>query len=149
MTARRVAGIGVAVFVLAQLVPYGRTHTNPPKLAEPPWDSPETRTLFLRSCGDCHSNGTVWPWYSFVAPVSWLVQHDVDEGRSHLNVSEWGHGRQHGDEASEMIRKDEMPPWVYRPLHMDTRLMPAEREAFVAGLEATFGKPEEHHEHDR
>jgi len=139
----RVLGIGAACFGLAQIVPYGRDHANPPVLAEPSWDSPDTRDLFFRACRDCHSNETVWPWYSQVAPASWLIQHDVDEGRSHFNVSQWGQGKQHGDEAAEMVREDEMPPWFYRPLHRDAMLSPDERELFIAGLIQTFGEETE------
>ena len=147
------AALGVGLFCAAQLVPYGRAHTNPPKLAEPEWSSPDTRTLFFRACRDCHSNETSWPWYSLVAPSSWLVQHDVDEGRSHLNVSEWGHGKQHGDEAADMVRDGEMPPWFYRPFHSSDQLSSAELKRFIAGLEETFGSPSSddhdhgHHEH--
>ena len=78
--ALRVGGFVVLVVVLfglIQLVPVQRT--NPPVVAEPPWDSPETRALAVRACFDCHSNETVWPWYAYVAPVSWLVAHDTDE----------------------------------------------------------------------
>ncbi|MCX7782465.1 MAG: heme-binding domain-containing protein, partial [Meiothermus sp.] len=84
--------IGALALVLLaiQLVPYGRDHQNPPVVAEPPWDSPQTRALFVRACADCHSNQTRWPWYSHIAPVSWLVQRDVEEGRSKLNLSLWG-----------------------------------------------------------
>ena len=75
-------GFGLAI----QLVPYGRDHTNPPVLAEPAWDAPRTRELFFQACKDCHSNETVWPGYASLAPMSWLVQHDVEEGREHFNV---------------------------------------------------------------
>ncbi|MEZ4770229.1 MAG: heme-binding domain-containing protein [Caldilineales bacterium] len=71
----------VAVFLLIQLVPYGRDHTNPPVVQEPVWDSPQTEALARAACYDCHSNEVVWPWYSNIAPISWLVQRDVDEGR--------------------------------------------------------------------
>jgi len=77
--------VGVAIAI--QAVPYGRHHGNPPVLAEPSWDSPQTRVLTARACFDCHSNATVWPWYSNIAPISWLVQHDVDEGRRAVNFS--------------------------------------------------------------
>ena len=60
------------LFVLIQLVRFGRNHTNPPVAQEPSWDSTETRALAERACFDCHSNETVWPWYSNIAPVSWL-----------------------------------------------------------------------------
>ena len=76
------------LFLLAiQLIPYGRAHANPPVLAEPAWDSPATRDLAVRACFDCHSNETVWPWYSNIAPVSWLVQRDVDGGRNKANAT--------------------------------------------------------------
>lgn len=138
----RIAIAALALGVAIQLVPYGRAHDNPPVTAEPPWDSPQTRETFMRVCRDCHSNETRWPWYSHVAPESWLVQRDVDEGRSHFNVSEWGRAKQHGDEAAEEVSEDEMPPWFYRPLHPEARLASAERERFIAGLTATFGEPD-------
>lgn len=128
--------------VVAQLVPYGRDHDNPPVKAEPQWDSPRTRELFFRTCKDCHSNETEWPWYSVVAPASWLVWHDVDEGREHFDVSEWGRRKNHGDEAAKMVREDEMPPWFYLPLHPEAQLTAAERKELVAGLVATFGDEE-------
>ena len=65
--------VAVGGFLLIQLVPFGRDHTNPPVVQEPKWDSPATRELAKRACFDCHSNETVWPWYSNIAPVSWLV----------------------------------------------------------------------------
>jgi len=152
MRAVTIAIVGIGAFCAAQLVPYGRAHTNPPVEQEPQWESDATRTLFYRACRDCHSNETEWPWYSFVAPASWLVQHDVDEGRSHFNASEWGRAKQHGDEAAEMVRETKMPPWFYLPLHPHAGLTPVERDQFVAGLEATFGSSEEEpepgdHEH--
>ena len=73
-----------AAFILIQFVPFGRDHTNPPTSKEPAWDSPETKALIRRACFDCHSNETTWPWYSNVAPVSWLTQRDVNGGRGHL-----------------------------------------------------------------
>jgi len=131
--------VGV-VFLLIQLVPYGRAHTNPPRTGEPSWSAPRTRQLFLNSCGDCHSNETRWPWYSHVAPASWLVQRDVEEGRSHFNVSEWGREGNEGDEAAEELESGEMPPWFYLPLHPEARLSAADEQALLSGLRATFGE---------
>ena len=148
MNLARVMIIGLGSLCLAQLVPYGRAHTNPPVASEPAWDSDGTRAVFYRACRDCHTNETIWPWYSHVAPASWLVQHDVDEGRSHLNVSEWREQKQHGDEAAEMVQTGEMPPWFYSPLHASSRLSPEELERFIAGLEATFGTEGAEPEHD-
>lgn len=122
-----------------QFVPYGRNLENPPVRDEPGWDDPQTRVLFMRACGDCHSNETDWPWYSGVAPASWLLQYDVEEGREHFNVSEWGRGEQDADEAAETVREGEMPLWYYLPLHAEARLTAAEEAALIRGLEATFG----------
>jgi hypothetical protein len=144
----RFAAVGlIAIMVLliaAQFVPYGRNHTNPSVLAEPAWKSAQTRTLFFRACGDCHSNQTVWPWYSNLAPVSWLVQRDVQEGRREFNVSEWGRSKNKADEAAETIQKGSMPPWFYIALHPSAKLSPSERQEFIAGLIATFGSETKH-----
>jgi len=138
--------IGAAgLFVLLQAVPYGRAHTNPPGRQEPTWDSPETRALAVRACYDCHSNETKWPWYSHIAPVSWLVQNHVDEGRGKLNFSEWGRP-QEGAEAVEAVQEGEMPLRSYLLTHPEARLSPAEYEALVRGLAATFGSGGEHGE---
>ncbi len=127
----------VGVFLLIQLVPYGRNHTNPPVRQEPVWDSPQTRELAKRACFDCHSNETVWPWYSNIAPISWLVQRDVEEGRQALNFSEWDRP-QEVDDIIEVIREGEMPPLTYKLLHPQARLSPAEQEALIQGLQRTL-----------
>ncbi|MCB8968651.1 MAG: heme-binding domain-containing protein [Ardenticatenaceae bacterium] len=126
-------------FVLIQLVPYGRAHENPSVVQEPNWDSPETRALVERACFDCHSNETEWPWYSNIAPVSWLVQHDVEEGRSKLNFSTWGQGRNEADEAVEVVQEGEMPMPVFLIMHPEARLSAAEKDALIRGLAATVG----------
>jgi hypothetical protein len=128
----------VGLFAVAQAIPYGRSHHNPPVLAEPQWDSPRTRELAVRACFDCHSNATTWPWYSNVAPVSWLVQSDVDEGRKILNFSEWNRP-QEGSEAANAVAEGEMPPWQYKILHGSARLSDREKAELVAGLRATLG----------
>lgn len=129
----------IAVLLALQLVPYGRDHTNPATTREPAWSSPAVRALAQRACFDCHSNETVWPWYAQIAPVSWLVQNDVDEGREHWNISESERARNAGDEAAEELESGEMPPWFYLPLHARARLNAAEKAELVAGLRATFG----------
>lgn len=135
----------VALAAAIQLVPYGRDHSNPPVTAEPQWDSVATRDLAKRACFDCHSNETVWPWYSHVAPVSWLLQRDVDEGRSKLNFSEWDKPQKEADEAAEAVREGEMPMWIYLPAHPEARFTEAEKQALIAGLEATIGAKGEDH----
>jgi mono/diheme cytochrome c family protein len=141
--------LSLAVFaVLIQFVPYGQS-TNPPVLAEPAWDSPDTRQLFFRACADCHSNETKWPWYSRIAPIAWLVRYDVDEGREHLNVSAWGKQRKNeGSEAAKAVREGEMPPWQYLLPHPEARLSDTEQAALVRGLVATFGDKRSDRKHD-
>jgi hypothetical protein len=129
----------VVAMAAIQLVPYGRDHVNPPVRQEPRWDRPETRALAARACFDCHSNETVWPWYSHVAPVSWLTQRDVDEGRRKLNYSEWDLGQREAHESAKTVRSGEMPPWFYVLPRPHARLTAAERTALIAGLETTFG----------
>ncbi|ADY26432.1 hypothetical protein Deipr_1283 [Deinococcus proteolyticus MRP] len=124
--------------LLLQLIPYGRAHSNPPAEAQPAWDSPRTEQLFTRACAACHSNQTEWPWYSQVAPASWLIQRHVDEGRSKFNVSVPGFGPE-ADEAAAAVREGEMPEKTYLPLHPEARLTPAETQALVSGLHKTFG----------
>lgn len=150
MRARLLLLLGVTLGI--QIVPYGRQHGNPAVVKEPAWDRTRTRELFFRACKDCHSRETTWPWYSWLAPASWLVQRDVREGRSHFDVSDWSGRKQHGDEAAELVREREMPPWFYRLAHPEARLSAEERADFVVGLVATFGDEragKARHSHDR
>jgi mono/diheme cytochrome c family protein len=128
--------VGLVVFGLIQLIPFGHQHTNPAVVQEPQWDSPQTRELAQRACFDCHSNETVWPWYSNVAPVSWLVQNDVNEGRRHLNFSDWGRVRE-PYEIPEVVQEGRMPLPIFLTMHPEARLTQAEKDALVSGLQAT------------
>lgn len=141
-------GVVLAGFLLIQVVPYGRAHENPPVVQEPDWPDAETKELARRACFDCHSNETVWPWYSNIAPVSWLVQRDVDEGRTHLNFSEWGVAHAHeghdheghdAEDIQEVILNGEMPPANYLITHPEARLSEAEIQALANGLMITAG----------
>lgn len=124
----------IAIAVLIQLVPYGREHTNPPITAEPAWPSAEVRALAVRACFDCHSNETRWPWYSHVAPISWLVQSDTMEGRREVNYSEWDRPQKEAGESAEVVLNGEMPPAIYLPTHPDARLSPEEKAVLAKGL---------------
>ena len=135
-----------AAFLLIQIVPYGRAHNNPPVVAEPSWDSPQTRELAQRACFDCHSNETNYPWYANVAPVSWLLERHIVEGREHLNFSDWNQSHEghddEGHEAEEMgevVLEGEMPTRDYLLLHPQAKLTDAERAALADGLAATAG----------
>ena len=125
----------VALAILIQLIPFGQNHANPPVIAEPKWDSPKTRSLVHQVCFDCHSNETVWPWYSNVAPISWLVYLDTVNGRSRLNFSEWNHPQRSADEVVEVVQDGEMPPFIYLIKHAEARLSAEDRQALVTGLQ--------------
>jgi hypothetical protein len=139
----RLAIGAVVAFVAIQLVPYGRDHDNPPVVADAPWPSEEARSLAVAACYDCHSNETVWPWYSNVAPMSWLVQRDVDQGRDELNFSRWPDG---DDDLAESVVEGEMPPRQYLFNHPEARLSDDEKATLVAALrtlERTGGRDDD------
>jgi hypothetical protein len=124
-----------------QTIPYGRQHSNPAVIQEPPWDTPRTRALAKRACFNCHSNETVWPWYSNIAPISWLTQRDVSHGRAWLNFSEWDDTMSEPDDVVEQVAAGDMPPWFYLPMHPEARLTQEERTELVLGLEKSLNQP--------
>lgn len=131
----------VAVLIGIQFLPVGISRDNPPVVQEPQWDSETTRTLAVRACYDCHSNETVWPWYSYVAPGSWLMAKDVHNGREVLNFSEWTpeHMQEVKPEtAVELVSKDQMPLPYYEILHPEARLSNDERGQLINGLIETL-----------
>ena len=137
-------GLLVILLVVIQFFPMGKDHTNPPVIAEPTWDSPKTKELFDRACADCHAHTTKWPWYSNVAPVSWIIADHVVEGREHFNVSAWGVQKHNkGDEAAEEVEKGEMPVFGYTFAHPEARLTKEEKALLIQGLKATFGEEDE------
>ena len=134
----RIALAAVALLAAIQLVPVDRS--NPPVTSEVPAD-PATREILRRACYDCHSNETRWPWYARVAPVSWLVAHDGEEGREHVNFSTWNEytakkQRKKLDEVWEEVEEGEMPLWFYVPLHPDAKLGEADLRAIEAWAKA-------------
>lgn len=131
----------IGIIAVSQTYLNYTTHTNPPVLNEPQWDSPRTKELFSRACADCHSNETKWPGYSTVFPLSFFIQNHVTEGREHFNVSVWGIQRKNeGDDAAEEVRENEMPPFTYKLAHPEARLTNQEQQELVNGLEKTFKK---------
>ena len=130
---RRGVALGAAAGALAlsQLVPV--EWSNPPVEAEVP-APPAVREILERSCYDCHSHATRWPWYAWVAPASWLVVHDAHHAREHLNFSAWNRydakkRREKLDELWKEVEKGEMPLWYYLPLHPQARLSEADKAA--------------------
>jgi hypothetical protein len=132
-------GAVVVTFVLLQFTNPART--NPPVMAGHDFMAthalpPKIAAILRVFCYDCHSHETKWPWYSHVAPVSWLVAGDVKEGRRHLNFSEWPVDDQDRaarwlENISEQVGYKEMPPIQYTLIHADARLTAAEREQLI------------------
>jgi hypothetical protein len=87
-------------------------------------------------CQDCHSNQTRWPAQSHVAPFSWMVARDVEQGREALNFPTWEEADGEADNAAEAVADAEMPPRRYMLVHPDAALSEAERQVLVKALEA-------------
>lgn len=134
---RRSAATLGAAFIVAQFVPVART--NPPvdpaktitKIEHVPLN---VEAVFDRSCADCHSDRTRWPWYSYVAPVSWVVAHDVHEARHRFNFSQWGTysaaKRDHElEEICNEVLGGDMPDGKYTLLHRTAQLTADDRAA--------------------
>lgn len=142
-----ISSIGIAVvivFAVIQAIPYGRDQSQPAITGEPKWSSPETRELMVRACFGCHSNEVEYPSYANVAPISWSVQHHIDEGREAVNYSEFATNPNGADESIEVILEGSMPPAYYTRfgLHPDSKLSKEETQILIAGLSATPGMTE-------
>jgi mono/diheme cytochrome c family protein len=124
----------VAGLLLIQLVPYGHAHTNPPVTQAAKWPAGPGQQVAEAGCYDCHSNLTKWRWYSNVAPASWLIEHDVEDGRGALNFSEWDKPQPDAGELTEKVSSGEMPPLQYKLAHGSARLSPQEKEQLVAAI---------------
>lgn len=129
------------LFLVVQIIPYGRTHANPATLKEPEWDSPRTRELAVRACFNCHSNETTWPWYANVAPFSWVVEFDVNNARSIINFSEWNREYPLALYSGQSMRTGNMPPIKYRMAHPEANLTPEESRELSTGLDAMLRPP--------
>jgi len=139
-----VVGIVVIGFIALQLVPIASIYPpsaapgNPPVTYTVNWDSPETEKLARAACYDCHSNETKYPWYSSIAPMAWLVNKDINEGRRKMNFSTDTH--LFTDDMQEQIEKGEMPKSIYLPLHPEANLTAEQKKQLIDGLIATFGE---------
>ena len=146
----------IGVFVLIQFVQPKRT--NPPVVPSRSLEAhvpvpPQVSAILNRACGDCHSSETVWPWYSHVAPVSWLVADDVNVGRSHINFQDW-EAQVNATEATEHIglickevREKGMPPFSYRIMHKDSRLSADDVNAICSWSKSAGGTDEKEDSH--
>jgi hypothetical protein len=134
--------LGIAILLVGiQLVPVSLT--NPP--VEATVDSPpEVTAILRRACFDCHSNETVWPVQAYLAPFSWLVAHDVKEGREELNFSRWGpeQVKRAVKEMPKEVEKGDMPPSLYVLAHPGAKLSSAERAALIAWARGLGPRPD-------
>jgi hypothetical protein len=125
-----IAIVLTVIFIGIQFVRPARTNpaVNPAQTIEAHTQmTPEVASIFDRSCRDCHSNKTVWPWYTHVAPVSWWMTDHVNQGRKDLNLSEWGqlpHDRQDRKlrDICDEVEEGMMPLSSYLPMHPTARL---------------------------
>lgn len=138
----KIVGILVVLFVLIQFIPFGKNHVNPPVVQEPKWDSPQTEKLVRGACYDCHSNESTYPWYSNVAPASWMLQLDINEGRSILNFSDLTNQQGAGMMVTieRQISRGSMPPFYYTPFHKEAQLSAEQRQQLITGLKTTFSQ---------
>lgn len=131
-----VIGVAVVLFIVIQFIPYGRSSHSNPEATDPfPWPDPQAEAIAKQSCYDCHSNETEWWWATNIAPSSWLVQRDVDEGRETMNFSVFTEGPS-AEEFAEVVNGGEMPPFQYTIIHPDAKLTDAEKQTLIAGYAA-------------
>ncbi len=125
-----IGALAVVALIVAQFFPVDRS--NPPVVSDLS-APPEVKAILQRACYDCHSNETRWPWYTHIAPVSWVMAYDVREGRHSMNYSNWGKL----DEGVRVrllrltqrdVNNARMPPWFYiYPMHLEARLAAGDR----------------------
>lgn len=139
-------GIMVLVIVAAiQFIPV--TKTNPAvdatnSLLSANAAPPEIAAILQRSCQDCHSNRTTWPWYSHVAPVSWVVAGDVNGARRHMNLDEWGSYSVEKRQSKltkicEELKSGDMPDSKYLLIHRGAKLTAQQRATLCDWAQAT------------
>jgi Haem-binding domain len=124
----------------ALIVNAAQTVDAPLATGAPSWDNERTSALATRACAACHSNQPGWSWYTNVAPVSWLVQHDVDAGRAVLNFSEWDRPQSAAAQLVTSVEQRRMPPAYASLLNADLQLSDAERLELARGLLATLSR---------
>ena len=138
------AGIFVLAFAGAQFlqpIPVNQTHAGPILTgAQAPG---HVLRIIERSCGDCHSSNTEWPWYSRIAPLSWVIAHDVERGRGFLNFSQWPNYSRAQKLAftaaiASATNRDRMPPASYVIMHPEARLSDRDREIVQSWSRAEF-----------
>ena len=132
MKARRVIlYVAILAIVGAQFWPVDRD--NPAARGDP--EAPvDVLAVLKRACYNCHSNETIWPWYGYVAPFSWILADHIEEGRAELNFSEWSaypvkRQIKKREEIIEELEEGEMPPSYYSLMHGDASVSEEELAA--------------------
>lgn len=102
----------------------------------------DVKEIMQRACYDCHSMETQYPWYSYVAPVKWLVKSDINEGRHHVNFSNWADYQDKEkvkklDDLHEEVEKGDMPPSNYLFMHSEARLTESDRQKLINWADST------------
>jgi hypothetical protein len=141
---KRIAIGIVLLLAFLQIVPVSRD--SPPEPEPIAWNSARTQELASRACLDCHSHQTRWPWYSYVAPISFAIQRNVVQGRESMNLSDLSTTSSRGreklaDEIEEVVKEGSMPEPMYLPLHPEAALTDAEKIELVDGLRASLTAP--------
>lgn len=115
-----------------------RLGAPPPEAAGELVAAPSVDAVLRSACFDCHSNHTRWPWYGYVAPFAWLLEHDVSAGRARLNFSQWDAYASDPETAHHKLEEiraavagGQMAPWYYRLLHADARLTATQRDLLI------------------
>lgn len=138
-----IVGMLIAGFLLLQIIPVGdfrevlERKPNPPVHTTINWTSEDVKRIVQISCYDCHSNETVYPWYSHVAPFSWLVTRDVNKGREAMNFSEDAPTDYNLTDMEWHLFND-MPPGIYALMHPQANLTDEQKDLLLAEFKATF-----------
>ncbi len=134
--------IALIILVLLAIQFFRIDKTNPPSVLSQDFiyltdPSAEVATLLKTACYDCHSNQTRYPWYTNVAPVSWLIKGHINEAREYMNFSEWGtyppeKRKQRLIKCLEEVGEGEMPLFSYTLINGEAKLNPAQQTVLTA-----------------
>jgi hypothetical protein len=144
MIKKIVLSLLVGAFVIMQF--WRIDKTNPPvvesktlfSITQPP---EAVQSIVKSACFDCHSNETVYPWYSDIAPVSWWIKGHIDHARSELNFSEWGDLSEESrnkmiKKSHRLVRNNLMPMASYVMVHQEARLTPPQKKLLLDWLQS-------------
>lgn len=136
------AALGISFIALQvfpiQILAHDLGRYDQPVTSRIEWSSADVERLVRQACYDCHSNETRYPFYASIAPISWLINSDVNQGRRELNFSTQPADQIDPEELAEAVLEGEMPPAIYLPLHPEANLTADERQTLVRGFYASL-----------